>query len=196
MAALRRAKVAARPPAAYQTSMSQIAESYAAPKLRLAAPALIAVLFINMMGFGIIVPLLPFFAKSFAAPAWQIALVFSAYSVGSFFGEPFWGRLSDRYGRKPILVWTICGNCILYAALAHAPNAWAAFLMRFIGGLMSGHGAGGPGYLGDVPPPHRRARVFGYIAAASNVGLIVGPSIGGVFAHPSAGPIGFRIPLF
>jgi DHA1 family tetracycline resistance protein-like MFS transporter len=176
--------------------MSKLALRYASPDQRFAAPTLIVVLFINMMGFGIIVPLLPFFAKSFHAPAWQIALVFSAYSLGAFFGEPFWGRLSDRYGRKPILISTVCGNCILYFALAHAPNVWAAFAMRFIGGLTSGNAAVVQGYLADVTPAARRSRIFSYIAAASNVGLIVGPTIGGIFAHPGAGPVGFRIPLY
>ena len=176
--------------------MSKLALKYASPDLRFAAPSLIAVILINQLGFGIIVPLLPFFAKSFHAPAWQIALVFSAYSVGSFFGEPFWGRLSDRCGRKPVLIWTVFGNCLLYAALAHAPNVAAAFAMRFVGGLMSGNGAVVQGYLADVTPANRRSRIFSYIAAASNVGLIVGPTIGGIFAHPGAGPAGFRIPLY
>src|SRR5690606_41601232 len=84
----------------------------------MAAPSLIAVIFVDMLGFGIIVPLLPFYAKSFNAEAWQIALVFSAYAVGSFFGEPIWGRLCDRYGRKPLLISTICGNCMCCLALA------------------------------------------------------------------------------
>ncbi|MDB5446156.1 MAG: transporter [Phenylobacterium sp.] len=177
--------------------MSEIAPAAAASRAPgLAAASLIAVVFINMMGFGIIVPLLPFYAKSFHAPAWQIALIFSAYSVGSFFGEPFWGRLSDRYGRKPILISTIAGNCLLYLALAHAPNVWAAFAMRLVGGLTSGNGAVVQGYIADVTPPERRTRIFSYLAAAWNVGLIVGPTIGGIFAHPSAGPVGFRIPLF
>lgn len=162
----------------------------------LAAPSLIAVIFINMLGFGIIVPLLPFYAKSFDAEAWQIALVFSAYAVGSFFGEPFWGRLSDKYGRKPVLISTICGNCLCYLALAFAPNVWAAFAIRFLGGLASGNGAVVQGYIADVTPPEKRAGRMAYIGAAWNVGLIVGPSVGGIFAHPDAGPIGFRIPLF
>lgn len=162
----------------------------------MAAPSLIAVIFINMLGFGIIVPLLPFYAKSFDAQPWQIGLIFSAYSVGAFFGEPFWGRLSDRYGRKPLLISTITGNCLCYLALAFAPNIWVAFVIRLFGGLAAGNGAVIQGYIADVTPPERRARQLSYQGAAWNLGLIIGPAVGGFFAHPSAGPIGFRIPLF
>ena len=88
---------------------------------------LLTVMFVNMIGFGIIVPLLPFFAESFHAASWQVALIFSAYSVGAFFGEPFWGRLSDRWGRKPVLMLTVCGNCACYLALAFAPSIGIAF---------------------------------------------------------------------
>lgn len=175
--------------------MSQPTPQRATPS-SLAAPSLIAVIFINMLGFGIIVPLLPFYAKSFEAEAWQIALIFSAYSVGSFFGEPFWGRLSDKYGRKPLLISTIMGNCLCYLALAFAPNIWAAFFIRLVGGLAAGNGAVVQGYIADVTPPEKRARQMSYQGAAWNVGLIVGPSLGGIFAHPDAGPVGFRIPLF
>jgi DHA1 family tetracycline resistance protein-like MFS transporter len=166
-----------------------------APAPRFAAASLIAVIFINMLGFGIIVPLLPFYAKSFEAQPWQIALIFSAYSAGAFFGEPFWGRLSDRIGRKPILISTITANCLCYLALAFAPNIWVAFLIRLAGGLAAGNGAVIQGYIADVTPPEKRARQLSYQGAAWNVGLIVGPMIGGVFAHPELGPVGFRIPL-
>jgi MFS transporter, DHA1 family, tetracycline resistance protein len=100
---------------------------------RFAAASLFALLFLNMLGFGIIVPLLPFYAKSFGAPAWHVALIFSAYSIGTFFGEPFWGRLSDHYGRKRLLIFTIVTNAICYLALAFAPTAWAAFFIRLDG---------------------------------------------------------------
>jgi MFS transporter, DHA1 family, tetracycline resistance protein len=163
---------------------------------RFAAASLIALIFLNMLGFGIVVPLLPFYAKSFDAPAWQIALIFSAFSVGTFFGEPFWGRLSDKYGRKPILISTILANCLCYLLLAFAPNAWAAFFIRLGGGLFSGNGSVIQGYIADVTPPERRTRSMGYMSAAWNVGLIVGPSLGGLFANPAAGPVGFQLPLF
>jgi DHA1 family tetracycline resistance protein-like MFS transporter len=176
--------------------MSDTAPRGVSTPSRWAAPSLIAVIFINMLGFGIIVPLLPFYAKSMHAEPWQISLIFSAYAMGGFFGEPFWGRLSDRYGRKPLLISTISGNCLCYLALAFAPNVPAAFVIRFLGGLMSGNGAVIQGYIADVTPPERRARMMSRQGAAFNVGMIVGPALGGLFAHADAGPIGFRIPLF
>lgn len=163
---------------------------------RFAATSLIAIIFLNMLGFGIVVPLLPFYAKSFDAPPWQVALIFSAFSVGTFFGEPFWGRLSDKYGRKPLLISTILANGVCYLALAFAPNAWAAFFIRLAGGLFSGNGSVIQGYIADVTPPERRTRAMGYQSAAWNVGLIVGPSVGGAFANPKAGHLGFQMPLF
>ena len=176
--------------------MSDLAPREASTPSRWAAPSLIAVIFINMLGFGIIVPLLPFYAKSMHAQPWQIALIFSAYAMGGFFGEPFWGRLSDKYGRKPLLISTISGNCLCYLALAFAPNVAAAFVIRFLGGMASGNGAVIQGYIADVTPPERRARMLSRQGAAWNVGIIVGPAVGGAFAHTDIGPIGFRIPLF
>jgi MFS family permease len=160
-----------------------------------ALPTLLAVMFINVLGFGIVVPLLPFYAKSFQAPAWQIALIFSAYSIGAFFGEPFWGRLSDRIGRKPILVSTVCGNCLCYLTLAFAPNVYLAFLIRLLGGLASGNGSVVQGYIADVTPADDRTGRMSLMSAAFNLGFIVGPAIGGILANPAAGHAGFRVPL-
>jgi MFS family permease len=157
---------------------------------------LLSVMFINLLGFGIVVPLLPFYGKSFNAPPWQIAAVFSAYAIGAFFGEPFWGRLSDRIGRKPILVSTVTGNCLCYLAMAFAPNVYFAFFARILGGLMSGNGSVIQGYIADVTPPDERSGKMSLLGAAYNVGFIVGPALGGLLAHPEAGHTGFRIPLF
>ncbi|HTP77769.1 MAG TPA: MFS transporter [Rhizomicrobium sp.] len=160
-----------------------------------ALPTLLSVMFINLLGFGIIVPLLPFYAKSFQAPAWQMALVFSAYAIGGFFGEPFWGRLSDAVGRKPILISTVTGNCLCYLALAFAPNIFVAFVVRLLGGMASGNGAVIQGYIADVTPNEERTGKMSWLGAAYNIGFIVGPALGGLLAHPSAGHAGFRIPL-
>ena len=161
----------------------------------LAAASLVGVMFINMLGVGLVIPLLPFYAQSFDAAPWQIALIFSAFPIGSFFGEPFWGRLSDRLGRRPLLISTVSGNVLCYLALAFAPDVLSAFLIRFVGGAASGNGAVMQGYIADVTPPHLRARRMSWIGAAASLGLVVGPFVGGVFAVAHAGPAGFRIPL-
>jgi MFS family permease len=156
---------------------------------------LLSVTFINILGFGIVVPLLPFYGQSFHAQAWQIGLIFSAYSMGSFFGEPFWGRLSDRVGRKPILISTTLANCLCYGALAFAPSIWFAFVIRFLGGMAAGNGSVIQGYVADVTAPEDRAGRMANIGAAYNIGFILGPVAGGFLAKPSVGPIGFQIPL-
>ncbi len=156
---------------------------------------LLAVIFVNLLGFGVIVPLLPFYARSFQAPAWQIALLFSAYSVGAFFGEPLWGRLSDRIGRRPLLLSTVACNCLCYTALAFAPNIEVAFLVRMLGGAASGNGSVIQGYIADITPAEDRAGRMAWLGAAYNLGFIVGPSLGGLLARTDAGPAGFRAPL-
>src|SRR3984957_14268067 len=156
---------------------------------------LLSVMFINMMGFGVIVPFLPFYAAPFHPAPWQIGLVFSAYSVGSFFGEPFWGKLSDRLGRKPILVWTVAANCLCYGALAFAPNIWFAIVIRILGGMAAGNGSVVQGYIADVTPVELRARRMARLGEAYNLGFIHGPFVGGVLANPSAGTAGYHLPL-
>lgn len=175
--------------------MTAIAPDHAARRSNAALYTLLSVMFINMLGFGLVVPLLPLYAQSFHAAPWQIALIFSAYSMGSFFGEPFWGRLSDRVGRKPILVSTLACNCLTYLALAFAPNVYIAFIVRFFGGLAAGNGSVVQGYIADVTPADLRAGQMSRLGAAYNIGFIVGPFIGGVLAKPSAGHLGFQIPL-
>ncbi len=156
---------------------------------------LLSVMFINMLGFGVIVPFLPFYAASFHAAPWQIGLVFSAYSMGSFVGEPFWGKLSDRIGRKPILISTVFCNCLCYGALAFAPNIWAAIAIRVIGGMAAGNGSVVQGYIADVTPVQYRAGRMARLGAAYNLGFILGPFVGGVLAKPGAGTAGYHLPL-
>ena len=160
-----------------------------------ALSTLVGVLFINLLGFGLIVPLLPFYGQAFHAPAWQVTLLFSAYPLGAFFGEPVWGSMSDRVGRKPLLVSTVAGNCLCYLALAFATNWYLAFTIRLIGGVMSGNGAVVQGYIADVTSPDKRAGRMALLGAAYNFGFIVGPSLGGLLARPELGVAGFRPPI-
>jgi len=156
---------------------------------------LLAVIFINIAGFGVVIPLLPFYASSFGAPAWQVFLLFSAYSLGNFFAEPLWGRLSDRLGRRPVLMLTIFGNAATYIALCFAPDLWVAFAIRFCGGILTGNISTIQGYLADVTPPEKRAGRLGLMGAAFSLGFVTGPSIGGLLANEAAGLEGFRPPL-
>ncbi len=162
---------------------------------RPALAALLAVMMISMLGVGIIVPLLPFYARSFHAPGWQIALLFSAYPAGTFFGEPFWGRLSDRIGRRPLLISTVCANCLCYLALAFAPNVFLGCLVRFAGGFAGGNGSVVSSYVADVTPVAYRSGRMAILGAAYNVGFIFGPGLGGLLARPGEGPTGYQLPI-
>ena len=167
----------------------------AAGEERRALIVLLTVIFLMIAGFGLVIPLLPFFAKAFDAPAWQVTLMFSAFSFGQFLGEPFWGRLSDRIGRKPVLIITITAVGFSYAALAFAPNIWAAFAIRFVTGIFAGNISTLQGAMADITPPERRAGRMGIMGAAFSAGFTTGPAIGGLLAQPSRGALGFQLPL-
>jgi MFS family permease len=152
---------------------------------------LLLTVFINLVGFGLIVPLLPFFAQSLQAEPWQITLMFSAYSLGQFFAEPFWGRLSDRIGRKPVLIATTAFNVAGYLMLAFAPNIWVAMAVRLFTGLGAGNISTVQGYVADVTPPERRAGRLGLIGGAFGLGFIVGPGLGGELTR-----FGIQAPIF
>jgi MFS family permease len=172
--------------------------SSAAPTMkddRRALAALLLCVFLMIAGFGVIIPLLPFYAKTFGAPPWQIAALFSAFSVGQFFAEPVWGRLSDRIGRRPVLILTMTLGALGYAALAFAPNLLAAFVIRFISGFVSGNISTIQGTLADITPPEKRAGRMGVLGSAFSAGFICGPAIGGLLARPDLGTIGFQLPL-
>ncbi|WP_231733377.1 MULTISPECIES: MFS transporter [unclassified Phenylobacterium] len=162
---------------------------------RRALVILLAVIFLMIAGFGLVIPLLPFFAQAFDAPAWQVTLLFSAFSVGQFIGEPFWGKLSDRIGRRPVLIVTIAMVGLSYAALAFAPNIWVAFGLRFLTGIFAGNISTLQGALADITPPEKRAQRMGIMGSAFSAGFMTGPAIGGFLAQPSRGALGFQLPL-
>ncbi|EJL27627.1 arabinose efflux permease family protein [Caulobacter sp. AP07] len=163
---------------------------------------LLLVVFINLVGFGLVIPLLPFYAKSLSASPWQVTALFSAYSLGQFVAEPFWGRLSDRIGRRPVLIVTILANTLCYVALAFAPSIGWAFAIRLVSGCATGNISTIQGYMADVTPPEKRAGRMGLLGAAFGMGFVVGPTLGGllpglakVFGHSESGRLAFQIPL-
>ncbi len=156
--------------------------------------AMFAVVFVNLVGFGIVVPLMPFFAQSLRADPWEVTLMFTAYSLGQFFAEPYCGRLSDRIGRKPILIVTTALSIGFYAALAFAPNIWIAIVIRFFSGLSSGNISTIQGYVSDVSKPEQRASRMSLIGAAFSLGFVIGPFIGAMLSH-AGGSNRFQLPL-
>jgi len=158
--------------------------------------AMFSVVFVNLVGFGIVVPLIPFFALKLNAEAWQVTLMFSTYSLGQFFAEPLCGSLSDRIGRKPILIVTTALSTLFYCCLAFAPNIWLAIFIRFFCGLSSGNISTIQGYVSDVSKPEQRAGRMSMIGAAFSLGFVIGPFVGGVLTHDQAGENAFRMPLF
>lgn len=162
---------------------------------RRALIVLLAVIYLMIAGFGLVIPLLPFFAQEFDAPAWQVTLLFSVFSMGQFLSEPLWGRLSDRIGRRPVLIVTIAMVGVTYAAFAFSPNIWAAFGLRFLNGFFAGNISTLQGALADITPPEKRAGRMGVMAAAFSAGFSTGPAIGGFLAQSGHGAEGFRLPL-
>lgn len=162
---------------------------------RRALIVLLTVIFLMIAGFGLVIPLLPFFALAFDAPAWQVTLLFSAFSLGQFIGEPFWGKLSDRIGRRPVLIGTTAMVGLSYAALAFAPDIYWAFAIRFVNGIFAGNISTLQGAMADITPPEKRAARMGIMGAAFSAGFTAGPFIGGVLAQPDRGALGFQLPL-
>lgn len=158
--------------------------------------ALAAVVCTNMIGFGVIIPMLPFFARSLSAPEWQITLMFAAFSLGQFLGEPFFGRLSDRIGRKPVLLITILANVAGYVALAFAPSIGVAILIRLATGFGAGNISTVQAFICDVTPPEERVGRMGLIGASFGLGFIVGPALGGFISNAVDGRMAFQAPLF
>jgi MFS family permease len=166
-----------------------------APPGRPAMLVLLLVVFVNLMGFGVLMPILPFYAQAFHAPAWQVTWMFAAFSIGNFFAEPIWGRLSDRIGRRPILLGTIFCSGLGFIGLAYAPNIWAALAIRLVSGLTTGNLSTIQSYIADITPPRFRAGRIGLLGAAFALGFVAGPALGGLMARPQYGLIGFRAPL-
>jgi len=157
-------------------------------------PLMFAV-FVNIAGFSLILPLLPFYGKLFGAGAFEVALLFAAYSLGNVVGEIFWGRQSDRWGRRAVLVTTTACAAVTYVAFAYAPDLWLAIAIRVVSGFFGGTLSVAQGFLADASPPEKRAKAMGLFGASFSLGFAFGPVIGGLLAGKGDALADFHAPI-
>jgi DHA1 family tetracycline resistance protein-like MFS transporter len=137
---------------------------------------------VNLIGFGIIVPLLPFYAETFGASPLVIGLLFASFSLCQMIASPVLGDLSDRYGRRPVLIFSLLGTVVSFVMLALAQSLAMLFAARIVDGLSGGNISTARAYIADVTSEEQRARAFGMLGAAFGLGFIIGPALGGVFS--------------
>jgi DHA1 family tetracycline resistance protein-like MFS transporter len=140
---------------------------------------------VNLIGFGIIIPLLPFYAETFGASPLTIGLLFASFSLAQMIASPALGAWSDRWGRRPVLILSLAGTVVSFVMLAVAQSLTMLFLARIVDGLSGGNITTARAYIGDITTEENRARAFGFLGAAFGLGFIIGPALGGLFAHIS-----------
>jgi MFS transporter, DHA1 family, tetracycline resistance protein len=143
--------------------------------------------FIDLVGFGIVVPLIPVYSRHFGAHGYVIGLIFAAFSAMQFVFSPIWGRISDRIGRRPVLLLSTAGAAGSYVLFAvssglehHSTALWLMVLSRVLAGIMGGNITVAQAYIADITPPQDRSRKMGLIGMAFGLGFIFGPILGGV----------------
>ena len=139
--------------------------------------------FIDLLGFGIIIPLLPFYAEHFGASALMVGLLSTSFSLAQFLFAPFWGRLSDRIGRRPVILIGLLGSACSYAFFALATSLPMLFLARSLAGIAGANIPTAQAFIADTTTPDTRAKGMGLIGAAFGLGFIFGPAIGGFLSH-------------
>lgn len=139
--------------------------------------------FIDLLGFGMIVPLLSIYAKNYGASAFQAGLLVASYSLAQFVFAPIWGHISDRVGRKPILTLTLAGNALAYTVYAFSRDLTMLFISRSLSGLFAANISTAQAYVADVTTPENRAKGMGMIGMAFGLGFVLGPAMGGPLGH-------------
>lgn len=139
-------------------------------------------IFIDLVGFGIVIPLLTFWAEEFHATPLDIGFLVAVFSLMQFVFAPIWGNLSDRFGRRPILFVTILGTSVGHLLLGLAGALWMIYAGRILAGVMGGNLATAQAYIADVTTRENRARGMGLFGMAFGLGFILGPSIAGVLS--------------
>ena len=140
------------------------------------------IVFVDLLGFSLILPLLPFYARTFGVSDFVIGLLVASYAAAQLIGAPILGRLSDRFGRRPILLVSIAGTFIGFLLLGFAQSLWMLFASRILDGLTGGNITVAQAYIADVSDEKNRAKSFGIIGAAFGLGFIVGPALGGALS--------------
>lgn len=137
------------------------------------------IVFLYLVGFGVIIPLLPVLSREMGASAFEVGLLMSIYSLMQFLFAPFWGRLSDRRGRRPILLFCLAGETLSYLAFAFSRSVEALILARALAGFFGASVSTASAAISDVTPAHERSRGMALIGMAFGLGFIVGPALGG-----------------
>jgi MFS transporter, DHA1 family, tetracycline resistance protein len=152
-------------------------------------------LFIDLMGFGLVLPLLPLYAQHYGAKPYQATLLVAVYSLMQFFYTPFWGSISDKYGRRPVILFTLFGTAVAYIGLGFSNSLDMLFFARSLAGMMGGNISVVMASMADITTPENRSGGIGFLGAGIGFGLIFGPAIGGILAGNSNNP-NFHLPCF
>jgi multidrug resistance protein len=144
---------------------------------------LIAVNFVDMIGFMIVLPLLPFYALKLHASPEMIGAMIASFSIAQLVSAPIWGRVSDRYGRRPALLIGLSASAIAYVVFGFADTVWLLFASRVVQGAGGGTTGVAQAYVADTVEPKDRARALGWLSAATSAGVMVGPVVGSAAAH-------------
>ena len=140
---------------------------------------LFVTIFIDLLGFGLIIPILPTFSKELGATDFETGLLASAYSLMTFLFAPLWGTLSDRIGRRPVILFSITITGLAYLLFAHSNTLLLVLLSRILAGIGSANISAAQAYIADITTPENRAKNMGMIGAAFGLGFIFGPPVGG-----------------
>lgn len=162
-------------------------------EVRMRRPLLVIFLTIvvNLIGFGIVIPLLPIYAERLGASPAMIGVIFASYSLTQLVSSPLLGAISDRIGRRPALLFSIAGTVVGFVVFALGGNPWVLLLGRIIDGISGGNASIARAYITDIMKPEERAKGFGIIGAAFGIGFVLGPAMGGLFSH-----IDYRAPIW
>ena len=145
-------------------------------------PTLFLIVFVDLVGFGLVIPLLPFYALRFTTSPREVTLLLAVYSLMQLFTAPLWGRLSDRVGRRPVLAISMAASVLAYFWIGSATALWMLFAARGLAGACAGNIAAAQAYIADITKPEERAKGMGLIGAAFGLGFIIGPALGGLLA--------------